>query len=264
MLPLFFFLLCTLFRLKLARPTFPFLFRSFHSSIAAMVKVAVDGPAGSGKSSTARAVAKRLQLTYIDTGAMYRSVALACIKQGVNVEEKEAVVNVAKNVSIGFSSKEDALHVLLDGEDVTDEIRTVEVNKKVSPVASNAEVRKILVAHQQHLGSTDPRGVVMDGRDIGTVVFPDAEVKVYMEASSKMRAERRLKEMREKGNADITVDEVEADIIRRDEVDSTREASPLKPAEDAVHIDTTSLVFADQVEKVCELIAPHLPSPPLE
>ena len=220
------------------------------------MKVAIDGPAGSGKSTVAHAIADRCGLTLLDTGAMYRSVALACVEHGLDLEDRDAVAEVARAVVITFGKDERGQTVQLDGRDVTAAIRTPEIDKAVSPVSANPLVREAMVAQQRAIG--EGIDVVAEGRDIGTVVFPDAEVKVYLTADPAARALRRAVQ-RDGGdaatNADATADEaavaeILADLIRRDEYDSNREASPLRPAEDAVHIDSSDKTVAEVVDRI--------------
>lgn len=221
--------------------------------------VAIDGPSGSGKSSVAREVARRCGLTYLDTGAMYRSVALACLERGVDVGDAEAVAEVARDLTIEFKSEKDAQRVSVNGADVTDEIRTPEVERAVSPVSAIPAVRETMVALQRQAGE---RGdVVAEGRDIGTVVFPRADVKVFLSASPEARARRRAVQ-RGGGNLatgeTVAVDaeaerQILADLMRRDEYDSSREASPLRPAEDATRIDSSELGFEEVVDAVLSL-----------
>lgn len=221
--------------------------------------VAIDGPSGSGKSSVAREVARRCGLTYLDTGAMYRSVALACLERGVDVGDAEAVAEVARDLTIEFKSEKDAQRVSVNGADVTDEIRTPEVERAVSPVSAIPAVRETMVALQRQAGE---RGdVVAEGRDIGTVVFPRADVKVFLSASPEARARRRAVQ-RGGGNLatgeTVAVDaeaerQILADLVRRDEYDSSREASPLRPAEDATRIDSSELGFEEVVDAVLSL-----------
>ena len=221
--------------------------------------VAIDGPSGSGKSSVAREVARRCDLTYLDTGAMYRSVALACLRRGVDPEDSDAVATVAREVRIEFINGEGGQRVLLDGDDVTQAIRTPEVELAVSPVSANPAVRETMVALQRKAGETGD--VVAEGRDIGTVVFPAADVKVFLVASPEARARRRAVQ-RQGGNlatgdtvAVDTADEqaILDDLMRRDAYDSSREASPLRPAEDATHIDSSELGFEEVVARVISL-----------
>jgi cytidylate kinase len=206
--------------------------------------IAIDGPAGSGKSTVAKQVAARLALPYLDTGAMYRSVAFACIQRGIDPDDADVVARLARDVEIDVSDK-----VLVDGVDATIEIRGPEVTRAVSAVAANAEVRRELVMRQREWGDAHGGGVV-EGRDIGSVVFPNADVKVYLTASDEERARRRAKEV-----TDLDYDQVAADIARRDHVDSTRAASPLAVADDAVQIDTTGRTIDDIVHEIMGLVA---------
>ena len=221
--------------------------------------VAIDGPSGSGKSSVAHAIADRYGLTFLDTGAMYRSVAAECLAQGVDPEDAAAVARVAQNIEIEFRPADDGQRVIANGRDVTREIRTPEVELAVSPVSATPAVREVMVALQRKVGE---RGdVVAEGRDIGTVVFPAADVKVFLTASPEARARRRAVQ-RNGGNlaedASATADAVEeakilADLKRRDDYDSTRETSPLRPAEDATIIDSSDLGFEDVIRKIASL-----------
>lgn len=222
--------------------------------------VAIDGPSGSGKSSVARAVAARCDLTYLDTGAMYRSVALACLGRGVDPEDAEAAAEVARAIRIEFAPSEGGQRVLVDGEDATEAIRTPEVERAVSAVSAVPAVREAMVALQRRAG--EGTGVVAEGRDIGTVVFPAAEVKVFLSASPEARARRRAVQ---RGGGNLATGEVVAvdpeaekavleDLVRRDGLDSSREASPLRAAEDAVRIDSSELSFEEVVERVVELV----------
>lgn len=214
------------------------------------IKIAIDGPAASGKSTTARLVAKKLGYLYIDSGAMYRAVTLKALREGIPTTDDAALAKIAGQAKIEFTKNGDELRVLLDNEDVTEAIRTPEIAKHISPVAANPKVREILVARQQELGKAG--GVVMDGRDIGTVVFPDAELKVYMKASAEERARRRVNELKERGiQADYQ--KVLQEIKRRDKADSTRRHGPLRAAADAIIIDTTHLTIDEQVEKIYRL-----------
>lgn len=206
--------------------------------------IAIDGPAGSGKSTVAKRVAARLGLPYLDTGAMYRSVAFACIQRGIDPDDADVVARLAREVEIDVGDK-----VLVDGVDATIEIRGPEVTRAVSAVAANAEVRRELVMRQREWGDAHGGGVV-EGRDIGTVVFPGAELKVYLTASDEERAQRRAKEV-----TDLDYDQVAADIARRDHVDSTRSASPLAVAGDAVQIDTTGRTIDDIVDEIMGLVS---------
>ena len=201
--------------------------------------IAIDGPAGSGKSTVARRVAERLELPYLDTGAMYRAVAFAALRRGIDPGDAETVGRLAQQVEIDVADI-----VTVDGVDATIEIRGPEVTRAVSAVAANAEVRRELVSRQREWAIKHDGGVV-EGRDIGSVVFPAAEVKFFLTASDAERAQRRSREA-----LDLDYDTVAADIAQRDHVDSTREASPLTRAEDAVVIDTTGRAVDDIVAEV--------------
>jgi cytidylate kinase len=202
--------------------------------------IAIDGPAGGGKSTVARAVAKRLGLAHLDTGAMYRSIALAALRAGADTADADAVAQLARRTEISVGPE----GVFVDGEDATDAIRTEEVTKAVTAVASNAKVRESMVERQRQWIDNNGGGV-LEGRDIGTVVCPDATVKVYLVADPEVRAQRRAAEH---GEA------VAQDMRRRDQADSTRDVSPLMRADDAVEIDTTHLSVEDVVEVVMGLV----------
>ena len=215
------------------------------------MKVAIDGPAGSGKSTIAHLLAERCGLVLLDTGAMYRSVTLACHEGGVDVNDAEAVARVSQEITIAFGTAEDGTQtVALNGRDVTAAIRTPEIDADVSAVSAVPAVREAMVAQQRAMGETGD--VVAEGRDIGTVVFPDAEVKVFLTANPEARAHRRALQR------SITDEEKEAEILqdlkRRDKADSTREVAPLRPAEDAVHIDSSSMTIEEEVAQISELI----------
>ena len=223
--------------------------------------VAIDGPSGSGKSSVARAVAERRHLTYLDTGAMYRTVALACLERGAEPGDAAADAEVARSVRVGFGPMEGGRQrVFLDGRDVTDAIRTPEVEHAVSAVSAVPEVREVMVGLQR--AAAEGAGVVMEGRDIGTTVFPEAEVKVFLTASPEARAHRRAVQ-REGGDlardASATADADEearvlADLRARDERDSTRAASPLRAADDAHMVDSSDMGFEEVVGLVLSLV----------
>jgi cytidylate kinase len=203
--------------------------------------IAIDGPAGSGKSTVARALAERLGLDYLDTGAMYRSVAFAVIQRRLDPDDAAAVGALAEKVQIDVADK-----VTVDGVDATVEIRGPEVTRLVSAVAANPQVRREMVSRQREWATVHGGGVV-EGRDIGSVVFPDAELKVYLTAQDDERARRRSKEVR-----DLDYDEVAASIAKRDYLDSTRAASPLAKAHDAVEIDTSQLSVEEIVDQVMQ------------
>ncbi|HEX7069938.1 MAG TPA: (d)CMP kinase [Rhodothermales bacterium] len=217
--------------------------------------IAIDGPAGSGKSTTARAVAERLGFRYLDTGAMYRAVTLAFVRAGVDAESQEAR-RLLGSIRIDLEDEEGGLRVRLDGEDVTDAIRRPEVSAAVSSVAAVPAVRESLVRQQRRLAEDYARrgsGVVLDGRDIGTHVFPDAPVKVFLVANEAVRAARRMREL-QGGGVEIGYEQVLEDLRRRDELDSARAHAPLRKADDAVELDTTDLSIAQQVEFVERLV----------
>ncbi|HIV81684.1 MAG TPA: (d)CMP kinase [Candidatus Salinicoccus merdavium] len=207
------------------------------------INIAIDGPAAAGKSTISKRVAEQLNYIYIDTGAMYRAVTLLYIEKGKDI------INNLGSVEISFK-REDSNRVILNERDVTDEIRSQTVTANVSEVSSFEEVRSYLVAMQQKIGLE--KGVVMDGRDIGTTVLPDAELKIFMQASPRVRAERRLLEEEARGN-DIDLDELTSQIIRRDELDMSREISPLLQAHDAVLLDTTDLSIEDVEAQILHL-----------
>jgi len=211
------------------------------------IKIAIDGPAASGKSTTARLLAKKLGYLYIDTGAMYRAATLAVLRAGVDVNDEEAVARCVKNSTIGLRIENGAQKTMLNGEDVSTLIRTPEINRVISIVSSYPEVRKILIEQQRALARNG--GVVMDGRDIGTVVLPDAELKVFLVASLDERARRRQLEL-EKQGIYLSLDEIKEEIARRDKLDSERAMSPLRKAEDARELDTTHLTIEQQVATI--------------
>jgi len=217
---------------------------------AKKISIAIDGPAGSGKSTTAKLTAKALDLQYIDTGAMYRAVALKVIQSGTDPEDVEKISKLVKNVKIGFETENEILKVILDGEDVTEAIRTPEVTNLSSPVSALFPVREALVEMQKKYGRNG--GVVMEGRDIGTVVMPGAEVKIFLIASLHERTKRRHLELQSKG---IEKDfyELEKEILARDVRDSSRSNSPLLKAHDALELDTTNLSVEEQVEKIVSI-----------
>lgn len=215
------------------------------------INVAIDGPAGAGKSTIAKRVAKELGYIYVDTGAMYRAMALFFIRQGISPENKEAVSSKCLEADISIAYEEGVQVVLLNGENVNGLIRTEEVGNMASATSVNAEVRKKLVELQQKLAAKE--NVVMDGRDIGTVVLPNAEVKVYLTASSAERARRRYLELQAKGETE-SLEKIEADIIERDHRDMTREISPLKQAEDAILVDSSDMTIDEVVDTLMTLV----------
>jgi CMP/dCMP kinase len=213
--------------------------------------IAIDGPAGSGKSTSAKMVAQRLGYLYIDTGAMYRAVTYLALKLN-KINDVEAVTDLAVNTDFNLDYIDGKTFVKADGVDITDEIRTFEVNSNVSNVSKIAEVRKALVEKQQRMGRQNG-GVVMEGRDITTVVFPDADVKIFLTADIDKRAGRRLKEFMEKGNS-ISIEEVKNNLVERDKIDSTRDVSPLRKADDAFEVDTSCVTIEEQVEIIIDIV----------
>lgn len=213
--------------------------------------IAIDGYSSCGKSTTAKKVATRLGYTYIDTGAMYRAVTLYFINNHITLTNPKEVSRALDNISIEFRRNEAGEGITyLNGMNVESEIRKLYVANKVSEVSAIAEVRHALVAQQREMGAK--KGVVMDGRDIGTVVFPDAHLKVFMTADSVIRAERRQKELFEKGEV-VTLNEILDNIKKRDFIDTTRKESPLRQAPDATLIDTSYMTFGEQIAAVCLL-----------
>ncbi len=215
------------------------------------MKIAIDGPAGAGKSTLAKAVAKKMGFVYIDTGAMYRAIGLYMLDRNVDIADEGALCAALEGVKLDIAYENDAQQVYLNGENVTGRIRTEAAGDMASKVSTLLPVREKLVSLQQEMA--ERIDVVMDGRDIGTVVLPNAELKIYFTASSKVRAERRHKELMEKGIVS-TVEEIEAEIIARDYRDMNREHSPLKQAEDAVLIDSSYLSIEEGVDRVIALI----------
>ena len=216
-----------------------------------MFNIAIDGPAGAGKSTIAKIVAKELGFIYVDTGAMYRTLALACYRAGIRAEEEEKVVEKCNSVEVTLGYEEGVQKVYLNGEDVSAEIRQEIIGNMTSAIAVYPPVRKILVAIQQDLAKKN--NVVMDGRDIGTAVLPDADLKIYLTASARTRAERRYKKKKKKGY-DCNIDEIEADIKDRDYRDMNREVSPLVQAEDAVLVDSSHMDIPQVVETIKKLV----------
>lgn len=216
------------------------------------INIAIDGYSGCGKSTTAKAVAYQLGYTYIDTGAMYRAVTLYFQQKEVDIFSFDEVENALKDIEIRFILNSDSqkLHTYLNGVDVESQIRTPEVAAMVSPVAALSAVRKELVAQQRAMGKD--KGVVMDGRDIGTVVFPDAECKFFLVADIDIRTERRVKELALSG-IDISFEEVKNNLLNRDNIDSNRSDSPLRKADDAIEIDTSYISIDEQIQKVIDI-----------
>lgn len=218
--------------------------------------VAIDGPAASGKSTVARAIAGHLGMAYLDTGAMYRALAVEALDRDVPLDDPEALTEMACESVIRFSHNDGSglpTHVSIDGQDVTAAIRTPVADKAVSPVSAVAGVRAAMVEQQRRI-SEEQSDTVLEGRDIGTVVFPHADLKIFLTASAEERARRRTLDMEARG-AGMTYEQVLADLRRRDEFDSSRSASPLVKAEDAIELDTTGLTIHDVVAFVEALVA---------
>lgn len=217
------------------------------------MKIAIDGPAGAGKSTIARRVAASLGYIYVDTGAMYRAMALYLLRCGVAADDADSQAKACRSADISIRFEGGEQQVILNGENVSALIRSEEVSRMASVSSANPVIREKLVSLQRKLA--DETSVVMDGRDIGTVVLPDAELKIYLTASARVRAERRFKEMAEKGALDgKTLEEIEASIIERDERDMTRETSPLRRADDAHLVDSSAMTIEEVTAAILELI----------
>ena len=218
-------------------------------SMKNQIIVAIDGYSSCGKSTIAKALAKHAGYTYVDTGAMYRATALYALKAGVK-DPMSDIVNMLHDIHIGFVQTPEGQHVTLNGDDVESYIRTLEVGNMASQISTIKEVRAFLVAQQQAMGIE--KGIVMDGRDIGTVVFPQAELKLFLTASPEVRAERRYKELQAKGEAPVW-EEVLADVNDRDYRDTHRTESPLRQAEDAVVVDNSNMTREEQMAYIIEV-----------
>lgn len=217
--------------------------------------VAIDGPAASGKSTTARLVAERLGYRWVDTGAMYRALALKVVREKIKPWEEGKLREMLGRTEVRLEEGDGGLRVLLDGEDVTELVRSPEVTRAVSWVCALPFVREAMVQLQRRMAAGG--GVVMEGRDIGTVVVPDAEVKVFLDADVRERARRRWRELREKG-MDVSLEDVERELEERDRKDSAREHSPLRRAPDAILVDTTNLSVEEQVERIVRMVKAYV------
>lgn len=213
--------------------------------------LAIDGPAGAGKSTIAKRIAKEMGFIYVDTGAMYRAMALYFLRNNIDAADNGKIEEACKTVDVTIEYKDGEQLVILNGENVNGLIRTEEVGKMASASSVNKTVRLKLVELQQNLARKE--NVVMDGRDIGTYVLPNADLKIYLTASSKERARRRWAELKEKGQ-DTDINEIEKDIIDRDHRDMTREFAPLKQAEDAIYLDTSDMTIDEVVQKIIQLV----------
>ena len=205
--------------------------------------IALDGPAGAGKSSVSKMVAKRLNCTYLDTGAMYRAITYEALKR--NISEEKEIVQMVENLNMDICAKEDTMHVFIDGEDITQYLRTSEVSSNVSRVSAFQGVRNAMVKLQRKVA--EKGNAVLDGRDIGTVVFPDADLKIFLTASVHTRALRRYKELKD---TDTTLERIEEEIKRRDNLDMTRKISPLRKADDAILLDNSDLTLEEPADKI--------------
>lgn len=214
------------------------------------INIAIDGHSSCGKSTLARAMAEKLHYIYVDSGAMYRAVTLYFLENEVDLNDDQAVAAALDQIKIHFERGDEGLQTYLNGKQVESEIREMRVSGMVSPVAAISKVRRAMVRQQQQMGAH--RGVVMDGRDIGTVVFPDAELKIFLTAEPDERARRRFEELKKKGSS-VSMEEIRKNLLERDHIDSNREDSPLRRAVDAVVIDNTHLTPDQQLELALEL-----------
>lgn len=219
--------------------------------------IAIDGYSSCGKSTLAKALAKKLGFIYIDSGAMYRAVTLYFIRNKVDINSPEAVKDALQHIELNFHSRDYQSHITLNGEEVSEEIRQMPVSENVSEVSANKHVRKDMVTQQQRMGKS--KNIVMDGRDIGTTVFADAQVKFFMTADPKIRAERRFKELQSKGDFSTTLEDVFENLAHRDYADTTREESPLTRAEDAIILDNTELTEQEQLAYALAQVHSHMP-----
>ncbi len=218
--------------------------------------VAIDGYSSCGKSTLAKALAKKLGFIYIDSGAMYRAVTLYFLKNQIDINNIEAVKQALEKIELNFHSRDYQSHILLNGEEVSEEIRLMYVSEAVSPVSAIKEVRHDMVKQQQRMGKS--KNIVMDGRDIGTAVFPDAQIKFFMTADPKVRAERRFRELQSKGDTETTLEDVFENLAHRDYADTTRAESPLTRAEDAIVLDNTNLTEEEQLKFALDKVEPLL------
>ncbi|NCD68517.1 (d)CMP kinase [Mucilaginibacter agri] len=219
------------------------------------IVVAIDGYSSCGKSTLAKALAKKLHFIYVDSGAMYRAVTLYLLRNNIDITDEKAVEAVLPDIHLNFHSRDYQTHILLNDEEVSDEIRLMPVSNNVSPVSAIKAVRTEMVKQQQRMGKS--KNIVMDGRDIGTAVFPNAPLKLFMTADPKVRAERRFKEL-QPTNPDITLEEVFENIAHRDYSDTTRKESPLVRAEDAIILDNTNLTPEEQLQFALDRVEPLL------
>lgn len=213
--------------------------------------IAIDGPAASGKSTTAKLIAEELNLLYIDTGAMYRAATFICLSNNLDINNEDLIISALESNDITQQRINGDTKTFIDDRDVSEEIRTREVTSNVSKIAAYPLVRDVLVNKQKQMGNS--KNVILDGRDIGTVVFPNADLKIFMVATVEERAKRRFEEFKSKGES-LTIEDVIDDIKKRDLLDEQREASPLRKADDAIEIDTSELTINEQVEHIVNLV----------
>lgn len=216
-----------------------------------MLNIAIDGPSGSGKSTLARALAKKLQIIYVDTGALYRTVGLYMKNHAIDIADNKKVIEALKDVDLKMTYENGEQHIYLGGSDVGDTIRTPEIAMYASKVSAIPEVRAFLLGTQRDIAEKNP--VIMDGRDIGTVILPNANVKVFLTASNEARARRRVAELLAKG-IDVTYEDVLRDMALRDENDRTRAVAPAVPADDAVFLDNSDMTFEETIDAVLRII----------
>ncbi|WP_017258685.1 (d)CMP kinase [Pedobacter arcticus] len=219
------------------------------------IVVAIDGYSSCGKSTLAKALAKKLHFIYVDSGAMYRAVTLYFLRNNTDLKNHDLIVDALEHIDLNFHSRDYESHILLNGEEVSEEIRQMPVSENVSLIASIKEVRKAMVRKQQKMGKS--KNMIMDGRDIGTTVFPDAQVKLFMTADPKIRAERRYNELIAKGE-NVSLEEIFDNLAHRDFLDTTREESPLVRAEDAIILDNTNLTQEEQLAFAIEQVKPFI------
>ncbi|HIX42129.1 (d)CMP kinase [Kurthia populi] len=219
------------------------------------IQIAIDGPAGAGKSTVAKIAAEKLQYTYIDTGAMYRALTLKALRTSTDLDSEQAIADLLKDSTIELVPAENGQRVLLDGEDVSEEIRFPNISANVSKVAAHAAMRAIMVDLQHDMAARG--GVVMDGRDIGTAVLPQAELKVFMSATVEERARRRFEDNNKRG-IESSIEQLQQEIALRDKMDSEREASPLVQAEDAIFLDTTTLSIDEAADAILKLASERM------
>lgn len=219
------------------------------------IVVAIDGYSSCGKSTLAKALAKKLHFIYVDSGAMYRAVTLYFLRNNTDLKDHDLIIDALEHIDLNFHSRDYQSHILLNGEEVSEEIRQMPVSENVSLIASIKEVRKAMVRKQQKMGKS--KNMIMDGRDIGTTVFPDAQVKLFMTADPKIRAERRYNELTAKGET-VSLEEIFDNLAHRDFLDTTREESPLVRAEDAIILDNTNLTEDEQLEFAIEKVRPFI------